>query len=227
MALNPEHFRSMVRQTAYSVSSKFPPYISAEDTEQELYLWLYEKRAWVLQVMEDEPQYADSKIASIMRKVAFDHCNKEKAESEGYDSADVYRYTVPKIRRLLSDVFDYEDWQSFAMKSDGQPTSRGQANETGDRLAELVDVKIALERITDDHYNVIVWHYKMHFTMENIADEAGISVDAAKKRHTRALSSLQRTLGYKDPSEEPSPADRRLVRSNAAARAALSNSYEG
>lgn len=217
----------MVKQVSWSVSSKFPPFVDADDTAQALWLWLYEKRAWILQTMEDEPQYADSKIASIMRKVAFDHCNKEKAESEGYDSADVYRYTVPKIRRLLGDVFDYEDWQSFALKSDGQPTSKGQANETGDRLAELVDVKIGLERITDDHYNVILWVYKYQYTMENIADEAGITVDAAKKRHTRALNSLQRTLGYKEPGEQPSPADRRLVRSNAAARAALSNNYEG
>lgn len=224
---DPEKFRVLVRQVARSVSSKFPPFVDSEDTAQALWLFLYEKRAWILQTMEDEPQYADSKIASIMRKVAFDHCNKEKAESEGYDSADVYRYTVPKIRRLLGDVFDYEDWQSFALKSDGQPTSKGQANETGDRLAELVDVKIGLERITDDHYNVILWVYKYQYTMENIADEAGITVDAAKKRHTRALSSLQRTLGYKEPGEQPSPADRRLVRSNAAARAALSNNYEG
>lgn len=217
----------MVRQVAWSVSSKFPPYISSEDTEQELYLWLYTKRSWVLEQMQDDPRQAENRITALMRKVAFDHCNSEKAASEGFDPADVYRYTIPKIKTLLSDVFDYEDWQSFGMKGDGQPTARGLANQTGDRVAELVDIKIALDRLSDDHYNAILWTYKYHYTAENIATEAEISEDAAKKRQQRALSSLQKILGYKEPEGKPSPADRRTVRSNAAARAALSGNYEG
>lgn len=227
MSLNPEYFRGMVRSVAWSVSSKFPPYISSEDTEQELYLWLYTKRSWVLEQMQDDPRQAESKISALMRKVAFDHCNSEKAASEGFDPSDVYRYTIPKIKSLLADVFDYEDWQSFGMKSDGQPTAKGQANQTGDRVAELVDVKMALDRISDDHYNVILWHYKYQYTFENIAEQAEITEEAAKKRHIRALSSLQKTLGYKEPGDEPSPADRRTVRTNAAARAALASAYEG
>lgn len=227
MTLNPEYFRGMVRQVAWSVSSKFPPYISSEDTEQELYLWLYTKRSWVLEQMQDDPRQAENRITALMRKVAFDHCNSEKAASEGFDPADVYRYTIPKIKTLLSDVFDYEDWQSFGMKGDGQPTARGLANQTGDRVAELVDIKIALDRLSDDHYNAILWTYKYHYTAENIALEAGISDEAAKKRQQRALSSLQKILGYKEPEDKPNPADRRIVRTNAAAQAALSNAYEG
>jgi len=227
MGLNPEYFRSMVKQVAWSVSSKFPPYIDAADTEQELYLWLYTKRSWVVEQMQEDPRQAENRISALMRKVAFDHCNSEKAASEGFDPADVYRYTVPKIKTLLADVFDYEDWQSFGMKGDGQPSAKGLANQTGDRIAELVDIKVALERLSDDHYNVILWHYKYHYTFENVAAEMEISDDAAKKRHVRALSSLQKILGYKEPEDKPSPGDRRVVRSNAASMAALSNNYEG
>lgn len=217
----------MVRQVAWSVSSKFPPYISSEDTEQELYLWLYANRNWITEQMQDAPREAESRITALMRKAAFGYCNSEKAASEGFDPADVYRYTIPKIKTLLADVFDYEDWQSFGMKGDGQPTARGLANQTGDRIAELVDIKVALERLSDDHYNVILWHYKYSYTFEGIAFELDITEAAAKKRHVRALSSLQRILGYKEPEDKPSPADRRTVRSNAAAQAALSNAYEG
>lgn len=227
MSLNPEYFRGMVRQVAFSVSSKFPPYIDAADTEQTLWLWLYQKRSWIVEQMQEDPRQAENQITALMRKVAFDHCNSEKAASEGFDPADVYRYTIPKIKTLLSDVFDYEDWQSFGMKGDGQPTARGLANQTGDRIAELVDVKIALDRLSDDHYNVILWTYKYHYTAENVATEAEISEEAAKKRQQRALSSLQKILGYKEPEGKPNPANRRTVRTNAAAQAALSNAYEG
>lgn len=225
--LNPEAFRKLVRDTAYSTSKNFPAYVEVSDVEQELYLWLYSKRTWIISQMEDDVAKATSAITAIMRKVAFDHCNKEKAATEGYDEEDVYRYRVPAIKRLLVDVFDYLDWQSFGSRGDGQPSSKPQANETGDRVAELIDVKIGLGKLNDDQYNVIVWKYKYSWSDQNVADTLEISEEAAKKRHQRALVALQKQLGYKDPSEVHKAPERRSVRSNAASRATASNSYDG
>jgi hypothetical protein len=82
-----------------------------------------------------------------MRKVAFDHCAKEKAAVEGYSTEDLFRYSIPKIKALLPDVFDYSDWQSFGLKGDGQPGSKPQANQTGDRMVELIDIKAGVGRL--------------------------------------------------------------------------------
>lgn len=227
MALDPAKFMPMVRNVARSVSGQFPPSVTQEDTEQALWLWLYEKRASVLQTVEDDPQDWEAKIASTMRKVAFDHCAREKAAVEGYDTSDLYRYSIPKIKSLLPDIFEYSDWQTFGLKGDGQPGSKPLANQTGDRMVELIDIKAAVQRLPVETRELLYLVHVMQYTTENVADHFGITHEAGKKRVQRAYGAVQRSLGRRDPGAEPSPADRRTVRSNAAWRASQSSLYEG
>lgn len=227
MALDPAKFQPMIKGVARSVSSQFPPYVTAEDTEQHLYLWLYNKRASVLQTVEDSPNEWEAKIASTMRKVAFDYCAQEKASVEGYSIEDLYRYSLHKIKSLLPDVFNYEDWQTFGMRGDGQPVAKGQANQTGDRMAELVDVKSALKSLPEETRELLFLVHVLNYTTENLAEHFDISHEAAKKRSARAYGAVQRELGRRDSDEQPSPAGRRTVRSNASWRAAQSAQYDG
>lgn len=224
--LDPEVFRPLVRDIARSVSNNFPPYVTAEDTEQTLYLWLLQNKNTVEKITEDGPDW-EPKIARIMRKAAFGYCAKEKAAIEGYDTADLFKYTIPKLQTLLPDVFDYDSWQSFSQHGDGQPSSKPQANQTGDRLAELVDIKIAVNRLKGETSSLLYLQYACLYTSEMLADHFGISVEAAKKRSQRALTALRKQLGYKPTGEAPGTIERRAVTSNAAARAALNTYYEG
>lgn len=227
MALDPAKFQPMVRMVARSVSSAYPAYVTQEDTEGHLWLWLYDKRASVLQTVEDSPHDWEAKIASTMRKVASSYCAKEKASVEGYSVEDLYRYTIPKIKSLLPDVFSYTDWQSFGQHGDGQPTQKAQANTTGDRVAELVDIKAAVARLPDETKELLYLVYAMHYSSDALADHFEISSEAAKKRSQRAYGAVQKELGRREPGEVPGPADRRTVRSNASWRASQSSQYEG
>lgn len=216
----------MVRDVARSVSSAFPQYVTSEDTEGHLWVWVYEKRSQIQKAVEDGPDW-EPKIASTLRKVASDYCAREKAAVEGYSVDDLYRYTIPKIKSLLPDVFDYTDWQTFGMTGDGQPTSKPLANRTGDRTVELIDVKAAVKRLPTETKELLYLVHVMAYTTENLADHFGISHEASKKRAQRAYGAVQRELGRRDPAEQPSPADRRTVRSNAAWRAQQGSQYEG
>ncbi|ATW69361.1 sigma-K factor [Streptomyces phage Manuel] len=216
----------MVRDVARSVSSAFPQYVTSEDTEGHLWIWVYEKKTQILKAVEDGPEW-ERKIASTLRKVASDYCAKEKAAVEGYSVEDLYRYSIPKIKNLLPDVFSYTDWQSFGQHGDGQPTSKPQANTTGDRVAELVDIKAAVQRLPDETKELLYLVHVFNYTTENLGDHFEISHEAAKKRAQRAYGAVQRELGRRDPGDEPRPADRRMVRSNAAWRAAQAGQYEG
>lgn len=162
-----------------------------------------------------------------MRKVAFDHCAREKAAIEGYDTADLYRYSIPKIRSLIPDIFEYTDWQTFGQKGDGQPGSKPQANQTGDRVAELVDIKAAVKRLPEETKELLYLTHVLSYSTENIAEHFEISHEASKKRVQRAYGAVQKALGRRDPGEVPSPADRRTVRSNANWRAMQGAQYEG
>lgn len=227
MALDPAKFTPMVKNVARSVSGQFPTSVTQEDTEQALWLWLYEKRASVLQTVEDSPTEWEAKIASTMRKVAFDHCAREKAAVEGYDTVDLYRYSIPKIKTLMPDIFEYSDWQTFGLKGDGQPGSKPLANRTGDRMVELIDVKAAVQRLPMETRELLYLVHVMAYSTENLGEHFEISHEAAKKRLQRAYGGVQKALGRKDLSEHPRPADRRTVRSNASWRASQGAQYEG
>lgn len=225
--LDYKQFRSMVRNVANSVSRSFPSYVDARDTEGQLWITLYERKESIRKTVEENPSTWEAMISSTLRKAATEYCYQEKAQTEGYDPRDTYVYSLTKIQSLLESVFDHEDWQSFASKGDGQPGVKRQANETGDRLAELSDISAALMRLPDNTYNALLWSYKYHLPNAELGIELGISEEAAKKRVQRAREALQRELGRKDTSSEPKAGDRRTVRTNAAARAALANQYDG
>lgn len=206
MTLDSAKFKSLIKGTAISVSSKFPPYVDQLDTEQTLWLWLYDKRASVLKVVEDDPQNWERKIASTLRKVAFDHCAQEKAAAEGYSTEDLYRYSIVKIRDLAPAV--------FAKEAEGDQ-------------AELIDIREAVKRLPGETKELLYLVHVSSYTPENLAEHFSISLDAAKKRSQRAYGALQRELGRKGPEEVPKRPDRRMVRSNRAWQASRSAQYEG
>lgn len=216
---DPSQFRQTVRDVARQAASKYPSYVDAQDIEQELYLWLYSSRAWIQDLIANEPEEATGKVTSLMRKAAFDLCNKEKAAAEGYHPTDVFRYSTQKIMRLLPYVLDYEDWQSFGQHGDGQPTAKAQANTTGDRIVEIIDVKSAIENLSAETYALIKMQYQYHCSWDEIAEALEIQPEAAKKRGQRAIKAIQKELGYKAPDELAGRSERRTVRSNSAWRA--------
>lgn len=219
MALDYARFVPVVRMAALSVAKNFPSYVQASDAEGAIFVWLLSKKAWVEETVRDEPQDWERKIVPLMRKVAFDHCNAEKAAAEGYDPSDVYKYSAPKLVLLLPDMFDYQDWQSFGLHGDGQPTAKGQANTTGDRLVELIDAKAVFEKLKPEHQEILELHYRYNMTAEQMADELQITMEAAKKRAQRALAALQKGLGFKPQEEVRQIPERRTVKSNASWRA--------
>lgn len=219
--------KNLVKNVASSVASNYPPYVTADDTEGALWCFIYEKKAQIESTVRDDPQDWERKIAGTMRKVAFSHCAKEKAAIEGYSVEDLYRYSIPKIRSLMEDVFNYQDWQSFGLHGDGQPTGKRQVNEGNDRLAELVDVRKALESLPHDTKELLFYQYVMHYDMNALAEHFGVSEEAAKKRSQRAHVAIQRRLGKADAKAEPKAPERRTVKTNAAWRTQSSQSWEG
>lgn len=221
--LDYDQIMPIVKNVAAQVSSKFPTYVQVDDTQGALLLWIYQNRSTMERIIEDGPGW-EAKITPMLRKAAFSHCNSEKAAAEGYDPSDIYRYSIPKIKSLIADAMDYENWQSFNSFGDGQPKAASQTY--NERVTELIDVKDALSKVSEESYNFLVYQHKYNYTTEELAEVFEISHEAAKKRSQRALKALQKHLGYKETNRQIQ-AGRRPVRSNAAWRAELSTSYEG
>ena len=194
--LNNPELVALVHKVSRSVSSNFPSYISHEDTEQDIWLWVLRNKNTVSKLMRDEESW-QAMLYSTMAKVAAESTIKEDAAINGYSTDDMFEYSTKVVKHLLESVFDYEDWQPSPSMGDGMPKSRGQANETGDRVAMLADVNRAVLGLDDDQYNLIIWHYKYHRQVPELAGILEVTENAARLRLKRAVEAVRRSLGRK------------------------------
>lgn len=197
--LNSPALVNLVQQTARSVSDNYPSYVSPDDTEQTIWLYVLRKRDAMERLLRQESW--EAKLRATITRVAHEHCLKEEGAVNGYSTDDTFFYSAAVLQALLPDVFDHEDWQSFQSFGDTQPKQKAQANMTGDRVAMLADVSRALKKIPDDQYNVIVWTYKYGLSSEELGAQLEITRQGARSRVTRALGALQRALGGKTPAD--------------------------
>lgn len=197
--LNSPALVNLVRQTARSVSDSYPSYISQDDTEQAIWLYILQKRGAIERLLRQEPW--EAMLRTTITKVAHTHCLKEEGAVNGYSSDDTFFYSIAVLETLLPDVFDHENWQSFQSFGDGQPREKVQANMTGDRTAMLADVSRELSKLPEDQYNTLVWRYKYHLSSEELGTELGITRQGARSKVTRALGALQRALGGRSPAD--------------------------
>lgn len=185
----------LLKKIADSTASQFPTYVNRDDVESALYVWAYERRNTVSKIMEDAESW-EARLYQMISQTAMDCALKEDAAVHGYSEDDMFQYTTMQLKSLLEQVWDYEDWQTFGVFGEaGMPHAKGLVNQTGDRIAMLADVKSALSRISDDHYNILVWVYKQHKTHQVIADESGWGRSSVGARVIGALRALQRELG--------------------------------
>lgn len=207
----------MIAQISRSLGREMS--VDWEDIASELWLWVLEDPARVEAYDTDLQLLLRKRLTSIGRRFAA----KERAQALGYDPEDLAHYSTRTLKELLPDVFDYRDWQSSSM-SDGMPRPKNPVNTGGDRVAMLVDIKVAMERLPEEQYNALVWTFKYHYTAAQLADALEINEEAARKRVQRAVRKLQSLLTDIRPMEVPG---RRAVMTNAASRALQSGHWDG
>lgn len=225
--LNWDALSPAVERAAATAAGKFPDHHDINDVKQTLWVWVMEKKSTVMDILE-KSEGSDQLLVNMMTKVAMTHLKGEDAAVYGYDEEDSFHYSTDLIRNILDVVFQYEDWQSFAMSQDTQPRAKKNPALGGDNLASYADVKSAVEKLSEDHYNLIVWRYKYRYTFLRIGEEVGITRQGAQDRHRAALSALQRSLGKKDLAEfRRGFTGRTEARGNASSQAQIERDWEG
>lgn len=191
-----DDLKPLIDKAAIATVRKWPAYVSAEDVQQELWLWAHEKETSVRSAMKMDGW--EAKVYSTMVKVASTAASTEDQQTNGYSKEDTYIYSAAVLETLLESCFTYEDWQSFGTFGDGQPHAKGQVNETGDVLAMLSDIKAGLATLKAEYREVLFYRFGMHWTEQKIADEWGATRNAIHNRSGRAVKALQAALGHVD-----------------------------
>jgi hypothetical protein len=215
-----------VDRAAGIAASNFPAHHDISDIKQTLWVWIMEKKSFVLEVLTREG--GEQTLVSIMIKEAQSALKKEDAQTYGYAEEDRFFYSIDLIKSILEVIFSYEDWQSFAMSQDTQPKAKANPAHGGNNLASYADVKSAVEKLPGDHYNLIVWRYKYQYTFEQIGMETGTYRQAARERHESALRAVQALLGEQPLTDLRRGFDGRTEgRGTASANARTERDYEG
>jgi len=219
-----DELNELIDKIAASVAASYPGYVSAGDLAQEMWAHYLSKPSMSTLVGCEGWEKA---LGATLKKVAYSYAAGEEAAVHGYEPEDVYHYSIPVIRVLLEDAFTYEDWQSFAVKGDGQPHAKGQVNETGDRMAMLADVKQAWEALSPEQNSLIFDYYKHAHNFERLGILYNITPGAARSRLDRAVKALQRQLGRKSPADMRQGFSGRRVGSTAASLSAVDRDWNG
>lgn len=221
MSIDPNRITSMIKSIASNTGRLFPGYTEASDIEGELWVWLLENKETVRRY--DEEEGGERTLAFVMKQKAMTYANSLKAAKLGYSPDDIVGYGVKQLKVLLEDVFEYENWESAQVDYSGTPKSR-RIEPTGDRVTSLIDVKSGLEKLDDRNYNILIARFKYGYTDQQMADLYELSLSSISTTVNRAVRALSNLLSSPQQADPP---QRRAVMSNAAARAALSNNYEG
>lgn len=222
-----ERVKPLVDRVARTVSSHFPKYITAEDTAQAIWIWVYENLNTVVKIIDDGEAW-EAKLRPLMNRAANTFARAEDASVNGYSPEDMFTYSTSVIEALLPDVLDYTDWQSFSTFGDAQPKAAPTKESYGDRVTMLADIKSALPALTMRQKEA-VWHvYGLGMTQEAAGEALGVSQGAIQARLSASVKAVQKALGYTDWSERREAADSGSRRfRNAEANAYSERIYEG
>lgn len=205
--------------------------VTYPDVAAVIWLWILENEAKVDEYVE-RPDGARI-LRSIFIKEARKYATKERATMIGQPVDDVQWYTPNAIRAILPDVFDHSNWQSFnSLQGDGRRATPI-ANATGDRIAAIIDVKKAVDKLIPMQKGILEAHYGRGESLEAIAVNLSLELSAARKRLDRAVYAVRDLLGGPRPGDpyeavngqfDTRSSGRKAV-SNAAARSITDNNW--
>ena len=212
-----DEYLTKVGATAREVGKYYLTVTSYPDIEQELWALVFRK-ADIFRAYLQTPTMA----GVALRRHAHAFCEKQRSLSLGQEPEEFNVYSPAVVRALLPDIFHYEDWQSFSQKGDASPKAK-RLEATSDRLAMLIDVKTAVDKLGERSYNIIIARFKYGFSDDRLGEMLEIVPDSVSSAVTRAVKEVVKLLNPAIEGHEYVAT--RRVKSNAAARAELDNSW--
>jgi DNA-directed RNA polymerase specialized sigma24 family protein len=202
---NADH--AAVRSASKQLLSRYRNYVSYDDVQQELYLWLFQNYRKADRWRETyEERHAERTLVKALRNAGERYCRAEKAHWDGYHVEDEQFYSLPMVADLLALYFDPE-WMipngiDLNQRSGGKAPSEG-----GNLMAMVADVGKAYEHMPVHDQQLLKFVYsdpKPSNSIAVLSIEWDCSYSAANSRVRRVLGRLRAQLGGPDPYNEGS-----------------------
>jgi len=225
--------KPILERSAWQVARAYTDWVSLSDAQAHLWLFVVANEERLAEYMSREN--GERILTVILQQEARTWAIKERATVSGYSPEDLTWYSLAQIRDLLPDVYDYEGWQSSGGSATDMKSSKPVANATGDRLASIIDVSMAVKKLPQEHQSILALHFRDGVTLDDLAHAYDSTSEAIRKRVERMLRAIQGHLGGARPSDPYEAVNGqfdtrtkgRKVVSNATARAMTDNAWDG
>lgn len=236
MTVDLSELEPSIAQVAGKYGAMYRKYgAEADDFAQELRLWALERQDYITVLLDPEqtdPKYGMKRLLDALENEAKDYAVDIKAQSLGYKREDLYWYGRNELKALLPAMFDPESRHNPPQMEEGARGKRP-AQEGNNWLATLADVSRAYEKL-DPEDQLLLRGFHLHgWSNKELAAEYQVSEQMMSYYHSRALNRLLRNAGGAAPRPMRSAAKKddpwrgRHAVSNAAARAAAINTWDG
>jgi hypothetical protein len=196
--VSPEELK-MARAGARKAYETSPGVIEFDDLVGEAYMWVSLHQAELLEWREDGGKWI-GKVSLSCYRYCIDQIRKERARTIGYAEQDQYYYSEAVVRSLLPSIWDGDDWTTFTA-GDGQIRSKGLANESGDRLALIVDVRGAFYDASKIDQATLSALYRDRRSVAEAAVLLNLTEAGVSRAEVRAVNRIITRLGGTHPSK--------------------------
>jgi len=189
-----EPWQYVVDAVAVEYSRKFDM-VEIEDLRQSLYQWFMEHPNKLNEWEAKGEKDAKNLIYRSLRNQALDYCQKWKAKSVGYDTADLYYYTSEVIEALLPAVLrsEYNTAHKLNIGRVGRPSAPA---EGGNLVAMMIEIDYVYWKLGKEDRRILFMRHAESLDFKEIANFLSLgSEDAARMRHKRAVNRMIRKLG--------------------------------
>jgi len=173
------------------------PMLEVLDIRQVLWLWFLTHSRKYVEWSALDRKDKDKLIAKSLRNAALKFCEKEKANTVGYELIDVYYYDATVIEAFLPSIISETYEMPSKIKDLNFKFNKSEPSNDGNNWLVLrSDIAAAYYRLSEAKQNIL----RIKFSTENsdwaeIGKDLNTTADGARMKVQRAVNSLVRILG--------------------------------
>jgi hypothetical protein len=173
------------------------PMLEVLDIRQVLWLWFLTHSRKYAEWSALDRKDKDKLIAKSLRNAALKFCEKEKANTVGYELIDVYYYDATVIEAFLPSIISETYEMPSKIKDLNFKFNKSEPSNDGNNWLVLrSDIAAAYYRLSEAKQNIL----RIKFSTENsdwaeIGKDLNTTADGARMKVQRAVNSLVRILG--------------------------------
>lgn len=169
--------------------------VELDDIKQSLYQWFPEHPNKIKEWEAIGEKDAKNLIYRSLRNQALDYCQKWKAKSVGYDTADLYYYDPTIVEAILPAVLRGEIGVTHKLNLGG-PSRPSAPSEGGNLTVIMLEVDSAYWKLSKDDKKILFFRHAESLDFKEIANLLELfSEDTARMRHKRAIKRLVNKMG--------------------------------